>query len=912
MSSSTDERSWLTRVVDIRQAEIPAGLQAFVALLLILTAHTVLETARDALLITRLPPRSLGVVYVAVAVCVLPVAALASKVSARFGARRALGGALLLAVVALVTLYVVRTTPISVVGIYVASGLVGAVVVPQFWSLVGSFFSVAQARRLLGPIAAAGVIGATLGSSLAAALLMVLRVKALLLVSGGILMLAVAVVSYRMRPEALVPPVPDRSTKLIESSEELRREPFLRRIALLVVASTAAAVAIDYFFKWTVARDVPPTEVARFVARYYAALNGLSLVAQVFVSGALVRRVGVATAGIVTPLLLALSALGAFAVGGALAGVLVLRAVDGALINSVHRVTTELVYLPVPHGARARAKPFIDGALARTTQAIAGILLFAAGASISPRILAGVCVLVAVGWLATALTTRRPYLDLLRRAIARGGAADDAGPIDLENAAALVQLLAHDDPALVLGAMNALARRGRERLIPALVLLHEDEAVVVRALALFDGSEREDWVPRARRLLLDPRGVVRKAAARALARHGKLDLGDLARDASPWVRGYVALHASLAVNGAVPLPGAAGTLRRIVEDDGPDAEELRLGLLSAIADVPRDRAVLPLLLELAESAPSTREWSEGLARAAVTQRASVLIPDLIERLSSREGREAVRDALAQLGPQALTSVWHALQDTKRQRALRVHLPNTLARFGTAQAAELLLECVETEPDGLVRYKALRALQRLAIDKQVTSSRPRVEALIRRNLGEHLRLLGLRAAFRGATLEAPTEYLLLRLLDDKLSQSRERAFLLLQIGHPAENIRSVRLAFASSDRRTRANALELVDTLLARRDQRMLSAMLRLAVEDLPPSEWAARAGPYLDAPVPTSPSEALAVLAADADHTVAALAQLHMATLAGETKRVALSRRTSTRPSVELETASLPTGVVGG
>jgi len=242
----------------------------------------------------------------------------------------------------------------------------------------------------------------------------------------------------------------------------------------------------------------------------------------------------------------------------------------------------------------------------------------------------------------------------------------------------------------------------------------------------------------------------------------------------------------------------------------------------------------------------------------------------------------------------------------------VHLPNTLARFGTAQAAELLLECVETEPDGLVRYKALRALQRLAIDKQVTSSRPRVEALIRRNLGEHLRLLGLRAAFRGATLEAPTEYLLLRLLDDKLSQSRERAFLLLQIGHPAENIRSVRLAFASSDRRTRANALELVDTLLARRDQRMLSAMLRLAVEDLPPSEWAARAGPYLDAPVPTSPSEALAVLAADADHTVAALAQLHMATLAGETKRVALSRRTSTRPSVELETASLPTGVVGG
>ena len=524
--------SWstrLSRLVDIRRDEVPAAVQAFALLLLIISAHTVLETARDALLITRLPSRSLGIVYVAVAVCVLPAAALASRLSARLGVRWALGGALLTAAAALTVLFLIHLTPAAVVGLYVASGLIGAVVVPQFWSLVGAFFTVAQARRLLGSIAAAGVLGASLGSAAAAGLLMFMRVKGLLLVTAGLLVAVTIVLFLSPRIESRSPPVPDRAAPMLQSSDTLRQEPFLRRIALMVVVSTAAALAIDYFFKWTVAREVEPHHVAQFVARYYAVLNGLSLVTQIFVTGALVRRVGVTTAAIVTPLLLAVGAVGALVFGGALTAVLVLRAADGALLNSVHRVTTELVYLPVAPAARTRAKPFIDGALARATQAVCGAALLALAAWLSPRAMAAAAALLTLAWVAVAVTTRRPYLDLLRRAISTLGPELGADPIDVESAASLVQLLAHDDPSIVLGAMNALARRGRERLIPALVLLHEDERVVVRALALFAASEREDWVRRAGRLLHDPRNGARIAAARALATRGQLDLRDSRR-----------------------------------------------------------------------------------------------------------------------------------------------------------------------------------------------------------------------------------------------------------------------------------------------------------------------------------------------------------------------------------------------
>jgi AAA family ATP:ADP antiporter len=908
-SSSDRPASWLTGWIDVRGEELRATAGAFGLLLLILTAHTILETARDALLIVRIPPRSLGMVYVAVAACVLPAAALASRVSTRLGVRRALAGALGVGALGMVGLYLTRTTEASVVLLYVATGLVGGVIVPQFWSLVGSVFTVTQARRLLGPIAAAGVLGATLGSTSAVALLSVLPVKGLLLVSAGVMAVAAVAVLVAHDRKRMVTPAPGPTTRLMQSPEVIRREPFLGRIALLVVASTATAIAVDYFFKWSVARSVAPDHVATFVARYYAVLNGLSLVTQLLISGALVRRMGVATAIVVTPLLFVLGGVGAIVASGALAGVLLLRTIDGALINSLHRVTSELVYLPVPSAARARAKPILDGALARITQAACGVAFLLSAGVVSSRWLAVVAASLALVWLGVAVTTRRPYLDLLRRAIPGFRPEGEADPLDLEAATELVQMLAAEDPLLVVGAMNALARRGRDKLIPALILLHEDDTVLLRALAIFAESTREDWLPRAHRLLTHPRVDVRIAATRALAQHGSLDLDALAGDTSPRVQGYVAVHASLRSAGVDPADAPA--VVEILGRAAPAGDDARLGLLAAIADARRSRRLLRLLLDLAERALPSREWSEGLSRAATAQRATVLIPDLLARLPLREGREAVRDALVSLGATALGAAWDALQDETRQRSLRVHLPNTIARFGTRRAAEMLLERIETERDGLVRYKCIRALQRLTTTQRLELDRPRVERLAQSNLVEHFRLVGLRAAFEDAPPAAPTGRLLVRLLDDKILQSFERVFRLLQIAHPGEELERVRIAARSPDRRVRANAVEFLDTLLVRRDERPLSALLRVACEDASLARRRDMAAPLLQQRAPSTVPEALEALVRDGDATVRALAELHQATLAGQPKRVAVTGGTSGRLPVELVTEPRGLEVLG-
>ncbi|HEY1697643.1 MAG TPA: MFS transporter [Polyangiaceae bacterium] len=903
--------SWLPRFVDVRRDELRALVTVFTVLLLLLTAHTILETARDALVLTRVPSHALGIVYVAVAVCALPAAALAAHATERFGVRQALIGGLVTGAALLVGLFFVPIHRASAVAVYVTSALVGAVLVPQFWNLLGSIFNVAQARRLLGIVGAAGVMGAALGSTTAATLLVVVHVKTLLLVSSGILLVTAGVLGRMHVDDGRPTPQPAEALPSRKATAALREEPFLRRIALLVVVTTAAGLLLDYFFKWTVARTVPHEHIAALVARYYAWLNGISLVAQLLLTGALVRRVGVTATMVVTPALLVLGGVGVLLAGAALTGVLVLRGIDGTLRNSVNRVTTELVYLPVPQRVRARAKPFIDGALVRVTQAVAGGVLLALGSAnyLSPSLLAGIVLAAVAAWMAVALTTRRPYLAVLRHAIAGDAllTTPELDPIDLESAGTLVEYLASEDAGVVVGAMNALARRGRERLIPALVLLHESPPVLIRALAIFGASRREDWLPRARRLLTYPDDSVRTAAARALALHGRLDAADLPAEVGPRLHAYAALQLALALSEGEPAEDPH--VAPLLDMPGEEGDEARLGLLAVVADAGLDTRLAPLLQVLEARAGDSREWTEGLAAAAESQRATYMIPLLIARLVQRDSREIVRRALVSLGTPAMDEVWAALRDGTRERRLRVHLPNTLAGFGTRAAADMLLECVETERDGFVRYKAIRGLGRLTSARRLTMDRARIERLSYANLVEYFRLLGLRAAFGSSPSPArtpdaaATERLLVGLLDDKLRQSLERAFRLLKIAHPRDDIHRVQLASMSEDSRARANASEFLDALLRKRDQRALRELLLIVADDLPIQARVARAAGIAHLTPPATRDAALTAMTNDGDAVLSALASLHAATVAGKPWRMAIGGRLGEGPPVELISA---------
>jgi hypothetical protein len=460
----------------------------------------------------------------------------------------------------------------------------------------------------------------------------------------------------------------------------------------------------------------------------------------------------------------------------------------------------------------------------------------------------------------------------LQRSLRRSDAPpqDAPPPLDLASAELLVEHLASEDPLEVIAAMNALERRGRVRLIPALVLHHQDTTVIRRALELFAASPRRDWHPLAQRLLSAPDEAQRIAAARALARHDALDLKTIAQGSGTYLAGYTCLRRGLADRA---LPG-------VLHQQGQSTEPARLGVLAAAADAPANPAFRPLLSALADAGAESESaaWTEHLADAVRRQGADGhLLQRLIERLTVREGREAARAALVELGEPALAALEAALKVPKIPRRLRLQLPSSIARFHSPRAAELLLENVETERDGFVRYKSIRALGQLMEDTGIRVDRRRVERQVAAHLEEYARLWWQRRSIQsGPPADAPAgrvaERLLEGLLEDKMAYSLERVFRLLKIAHPSQDIRRAHLAVLSADPSSRANAREFLELVLRRRDQQDLRRLLQRIIDGNPPRLASHAPG------APPSREEALRALAQDRDLTVAALASVHDST----------------------------------
>jgi hypothetical protein len=455
--------------------------------------------------------------------------------------------------------------------------------------------------------------------------------------------------------------------------------------------------------------------------------------------------------------------------------------------------------------------------------------------------------------------------------------------------------------------MLVLARRGRERLIPALVLYHKDERVLVQALSIFGASRLETWIALAEPLIEHPKEEVRMAAARALASHGRFELLDgLLDDSSSRVQGYAVLHLALRDGVADLLDHPRVSV--LLKQPGQIGAAERAGFLAALADAAPEPRFSNVLLALAsdERIRGQREPVELFARAATKQQDRRLIQPLIEFLGRSGGREAVRSALVEFREPAFVALARVLVDPHGDRRVRVHVPRTISRFGTQRAFELLLARLESEPDGLVRFKCLRGIGRLVAEHGVRVDRRRIEKLALANLREHFRLLGLRGALSDSTPEPVRDLrravaasrLLAGLLDDKIRQSLERVFRLIKVAHKREDIHRVYLAMSSTDKYARANAAEFLDTLLNRRDQQPLRELFQLVTDELDGAERARRAETLLSITPPASRREALLTLIDDGDLTVASLAGFYATALGDEALQSAVDRAREERPSL--------------
>lgn len=851
----------------------------FVGLLAIMTAHSVMETARDTLFLTSLPATHLPRAYLAIAL----LAILELKIHERVlrhvrDRRRLLAASLVLGSLVTFGFWALLDDmgAWALFGFYVWTGLLITVVLIEFWLLLDDAVTVTQAKRIFPMIAAGGVTGAMLGSLLSDGLLRIASPVDLVLAAAIVLALASATAFlWRIPSEAAAE---HATTEPAGPLGWLLRDGYLSRVLALVLMGTIALTIVDFVFKSTVADHIPVEGLGPFFARFYLGLNSVALLIQVVGAGWLLRAFGAHRSSALLPGLVLGGALG-LALGPVLLFAVALKAVDGSLRHTLYRSAVEVLYLPLDSRRRERAKGIVEVFGHRVGQAIASLLIIAAvGVDLTTPQLGVVLVFLVVAWVVAIMSTRRQYVDLFRTRL-RQGVIDtqlELEELDRHSLDVLFNALNSDQDPEVIAAIDIFDQHGKADLLPVLVLYHPSAAVRSRALEAFADAGDRRFIAVARRMLTDEDPDIRAAALRALTAvvpsrellEEKLDLEASIVRATALV-GLLSLNHGTGNGGALSASKldewtssgnthAQSSLARAIRHEGGGVFHEALIKLIASDD---DSVRLETLRAMAGN-PDAR-----------------YLPHLLPLLGNSDLRAAARSAVIAIGPEALVALDEALADPSTPRKVRRRIPQTIILFESQDAADILLQHLQQEREGGVRLKILRALGRLrgarptmVLDDAV------LEEQLRESLLRVVQLLLWRAAIESNGTADTSDAELLRVaLEDKERATLERAFGLMGLRHPEENFTLVWRGVTSDNARLQAAGHEVLDAALP---GAFREAVLAIVDDGEPPVRRARVAAAALGETVrPLSHEEAVMGMMQDRSEVVRGIAAHYTAEL---------------------------------
>jgi ATP:ADP antiporter, AAA family len=245
-------------------------------------------------------------------------------------------------------------------------------VVSVFWALMVDVFDAGQAKRLFGFIAAGATLGGIFGSSLTASLAPHVAPIYLLLISAALLELAVFCVRRLSRlSSALLPSsVAPRDETVIGGSifgglRHALSSPYLINVSVYILLFATTSTFL-YFQQAEIARQSFAERGARtaFFARVDLWVNILTLGAQLFLTGRVLRWIGVALTLALLPLMSILG-FSALALTPTIAVLVIYQVIRRAGNFAFARPTREVLFTVVPREDKYKAKSFIDTVIYR-------------------------------------------------------------------------------------------------------------------------------------------------------------------------------------------------------------------------------------------------------------------------------------------------------------------------------------------------------------------------------------------------------------------------------------------------------------------------------------------------------------------------------------------------------------------
>ena len=363
----------LRRVVDVRAEEVRAMLMAFAYFFFVLSAWFVLRPIREATAVSagtaRLPWLFAGTLAV-----MLAANPLFSSLVVRFPVRRFIALTYHFFIANLLIFYGVMRSVSPTEGsagdlwvgraFFIWTSVFNLFVVSVFWCFMADYFRSEQAKRLFGFIAVGGTLGSIAGSAATAILASHIGTANLLLVSAGLLELAVlAVVKFPPRDLAAGATAPQHlpiGGSIWAGVTHVLASPYLLAISGFLILLTMGSTVL-YFEQADIVGRFYVDRAARttVLAQLEFAVQTITLVTQLFLTGRIIRWVGLAAALTFVPALsmVGFAALGVLPVFATLALFVVLRRAGNFAVNNP---AMEILFTVVPREDKYKAKSFIE------------------------------------------------------------------------------------------------------------------------------------------------------------------------------------------------------------------------------------------------------------------------------------------------------------------------------------------------------------------------------------------------------------------------------------------------------------------------------------------------------------------------------------------------------------------------
>jgi AAA family ATP:ADP antiporter len=401
----------LRRLAHIERSELPTLVWSFVFFFSVLAAYYVIRPVREEMAVT-VGREWLQALFVVVLIVMVAAVPLFGWVVSRFEKRRIAPVVYAFFIACLGLFWTLLTTTVAgrltAAAFFVWVSVFNLFAVSLFWSTMADTYSSEQAKRLYGLIAAGGSAGAISGPLLTQSLVLRLGAANLLLVSAGFL--AAALAAVRAMRDAIGNSGRAAGTRrderldrggLLAGARRVGQSPYLFCIALWVLI--ANVVGTYFYFEQTRLVGEAYADAAdrvRLFARMDLAVNTLTVLGQVLVTGALLRRLGIGPTAAILPAA-AIAGLAALALAPSVGVIAVVMVVERAAGFAFANPALRTLYTVVPAEDKYKAQNFIDTVVFRAGDAMSGWLFgpVAKAAGIGTSAIAGLALPLAAIWL---------------------------------------------------------------------------------------------------------------------------------------------------------------------------------------------------------------------------------------------------------------------------------------------------------------------------------------------------------------------------------------------------------------------------------------------------------------------------------------------------------------------------------